>query len=338
MRIFPKERMKPMKKRWIMNFLLVSLLLTLLAPGASAVTASGTCGEGLSWTLENYTLTVTGSGEMEDGSPWEQYKTKIDHVVLAGGVTKVGAESFYGCDRLETVDFGDSLVEIGDKAFYGCEDIEYIHLPKTFRIFGAQSFRECSSLKYVYCDGGMPKFKDSCLWTGNYISVFFPTDNPWPFEYTSPLISSYGGNLGIMMGNFDAANLPVSADTEDAESVEETEEETEETEAAVEAIAQTEAATEATVPPTTVPETTEAATIPVTEETTEATTEATTEETTVETTEETIEQTTEETEPMDPVKKVGGDGWIGMVIVAGVLTMLLAGAMIFRGVTRRRRY
>ena len=279
------ERMKPMKKRWMINLVLVSLLLALLAPAASAVAASGTCGEGLTWKLENYTLTVTGSGEMEDGCPWADYKTKIDHVVLSGGVTKVGKENFSGCDRLETVDFGDSLVEIGDKAFYGCEDIEYLHLPATFRIFGAQSFQKCENLKYVYCDGGMPKFKDSCLWTGNYIAVFFPTNNPWPFEYTSQLISAYGGNLGIMMGNFDAANLPVkTAQTDpDEDATEETEAETEATEAAVAALAETEAATEATVPPTTVPETTEEPTAPTTEETTEATTEATTEETTEET-------------------------------------------------------
>ena len=114
MSIFLKERMKPMKKRWIMNLLLVGLLLMLLAPAAGAVSASGSCGEGLTWKLENYTLTVTGSGDMEDGCPWADYKTKIEHVVLAGVSTKVGAESFYGCDRLETVDFGDSVVEIGD--------------------------------------------------------------------------------------------------------------------------------------------------------------------------------------------------------------------------------
>ena len=101
-----------MKKRWIMNLLLVSLLLTLLSPAASAVAASGCCGDGLTWKLENYTLTITGSGEIEDGCPWEDYKDKIDHVVLEGGVTKVGKENFSGCDRLETVDFGDALVEI----------------------------------------------------------------------------------------------------------------------------------------------------------------------------------------------------------------------------------
>ena len=86
--------------------------------------------------------------------------------------------------------FSDSkrvMVEIGDKAFYGCEDIEYIHLPATFRSFGAQSFRGCESLKYVYCDGGMPRFNDSCLWTGNYIAVFYPTNNPWPWDYQPPI-------------------------------------------------------------------------------------------------------------------------------------------------------
>ena len=80
-------------------------------------------------------------------------------------------------------------------------------------------------------------------------------------------------------------------------------------------------------------------TVPETEETTVPTTVPETEETTVETTEETTEETSEETEPVDPVRKVGGDGWIGMVIIAGVLTMLVAGAMIFRGMGRRgRRY
>ena len=290
--------------RWITSAILACMLVLCAAPAVGAVSASGTCGEGMSWKLENYTLTVSGSGEIEDGCPWEEYKSKIDHVVLTGGVTKVGANNFNGCDRLETVDFGDALVEIGEKAFYGCEDIEYIHLPKTFRTFGAQSFRGCESLKSVYCDGGMPRFNDSCLWTGNYIAVFYPTNNPWPYEYTSVLVSSYGGNLGIMMGNFDPANLPSSDDKS-----EETEE-TQETEAAVAAIAETEAAEE-TVPPTTQPET-----VPTTVP----------EETTVE--------TTEETQP-DPVRKVGGDGWKGMVIIAGVLTVLLAGAMIVRGVSRR---
>ena len=250
-----------MKKQWIVNCLVVCLVVLMLAPGAAAANtsvlnrniASGTCGDGISWSLDGYTLTITGSGEITD-APWLEHKDHIENVVLSGGITKVCDGAFSGCDRIETVDFGDALVEIGERAFYGCKDLDYIHLPATFRTFGKEAFRGCETLKYVYCDGGMPRFNDSCLWTGNYISVFFPTNNPWPYEYTSTLISSYGGNLGIMMGNFDPENLPVKTGENETEEDNAEETEAEETQAAVAALAETEAPTEAAVPPTTVPD------------------------------------------------------------------------------------
>lgn len=320
-------------KRLIFSLLAVCLLIS-LAPGAFALgpSDSGTCGEGITWTLEDYTLTISGSGEMEDGCPWEEYESSVEHVVLTGGVTKVGAKAFYGFDSLETVDFGDALVEIGEQAFYGCDDIDYIHLPKSFRIFGAQSFRECTSLKYVYCDGGMPRFNDSCLWTGNYISVFYPTNNPWPYEAVSSLVSNFGGNLGIMMGNFDAGVVT-------AEIVEEDEDETEETEETEAAEETTEATAALIAEVVTEPETeptTEPTTEPVTEPTTEPTTEPVTEPTTVPTTQPV--ETTAETEPLQTtqpeeenvVETLGDNSWIGMVLIVGVLTFLIVGALIFR--------
>lgn len=324
-----------MKKRLILNFLVVCLLLVTLAPAASALgpSASGTCGDNLTWKLEDYTLTITGSGEMADDCSWKDYQDKVEHVVLTGGVTTVAAQAFYNFDRLETVDFGDALVEIGEKAFYGCTDIDYIHLPATFRIFGPGSFRECVSLKYVYCDGPMPSFRDSCLWTGNYISVFYPTNIPWPGEYVSQLVSNFGGRLGIMMGNFDASAVAelLSENETQTEETEEATEAAEETEAAVAVAAETEPVVVETKPvettvPETQPEPTET-TVPETEETTVPTTEA----------EETTEaaEETEETEPETVAQKVGGDGWIGMVIIAGVLTFLLVGALIFRIVSRK---
>ncbi len=327
-----------MKKRMIINFLVAVLLVAMLAPAAFALEtniASGTCGEGISWSLDGYTLTISGSGEMADGAPWAEYKDHIEHVVLTGGVTKIGAEAFYKYDRIETVDFGDALVEIGAKAFVGCDDIEYIHLPATFRTFGAECFRDCYSLKYVYCDGGMPRFNDSCLWTGNYISVFYPTNNPWPAASVNQLVHNFGGRLGIMMGNFDETAVAENLAAIEATAPTEETEETEATEAPAEA--PTEAATEpvvviATEPetvPTTEPEPTET-TVPETEPTTVPTTEAPE---TVETTF-VLELEEEETAPEAVVEKVGGS-WIGMVMIAGVLTFLIAGAMIFRSISRK---
>ena len=229
-----------MKKTWIVHILAVILLLCALAPMVSADEsvlnrhiADGTCGEDISWSLNGYTLTLTGTGEMEDGCPWIEYKDHIEHVKLQGEITRIGKEAFYKFDRLETVDFGNCLVEIGVRAFSGCTDIEYIHLPDTFRLFGAECFRDCTGLKYVYCDGPMPSFKDSCLWTGNYVSVFYPGNNPWPSEYTSQLVNNFGGRLGIMMGSFDEsavlANLAGDAEEEEEDETEETEETVEET-------------------------------------------------------------------------------------------------------------
>lgn len=325
-----------MKRRVIISLLAAVLLIAALAPAASALEAniaSGTCGEGISWSLDGYTLTISGSGEMEDGAPWNAYKDHIEHVVLAGGITKVGAEAFYKYDRIETVDFGDALVEIGTRAFSGCEDIDYVHLPATFRTFGSEAFRDCISLKYVYCDGPMPRFNDSCLWTGNYISVFYPGNNPWPADSVYQLVSNFGGRLGIMMGSFDEsavqANVAAAEETEDTEDKEETkatEAATEATEAATEPVVVI--ATEPVTVPTTEPETepTET-TVPETEETTVPTTEE------VETTE--WELFTEPTEPESVEEKVKSNSWIGIVMIAGVLTFLIAGAMIFRSASHK---
>ena len=342
-----------MKKRIFVSLLAALLLVVALAPAALALEekhiADGTCGEGITWSLDGYTLTITGSGEMDDGCPWIEYMDRIEHVVLEGGVTKIGKEAFYKFDRIETVDFGDALVEIGQRAFAGCDDIDYIHLPATFRTFGAEAFRDCFSLKYVYCDGGMPRFNDSCLWTGNYISVFYPTNNPWPADAVYQLVHNFGGRLGIMMGNFDETaleeNLEALEETGETEETEETEEATEE-----ETVEETtEEMTEETLEETEATEETEAETVMATEPETEATTEETTvpTETTLPETEPATEATEaptetslvlefeEETVPVDPVEKAGSKSWIGLVMIAGVLTFLVSGAMIFRSVSRR---
>lgn len=327
-------------KRMIANLLAACLLLLPLVPAASALgpSDSGTCGEGISWTLEDHVLTISGSGEMEDGCPWEEYESSVESVVLTGGITRVGAKAFYGFDSIETVDFGDALVEIGENAFNGCDDIDYIHLPDTFRLFGAGSFRDCASLKYVYCDGPMPSFKDSCLWTGNYISVFCRTDNPWPADAVRQLVSNFGGRLGINMGNFEDAVLVaevVDEDEEESEDETEAAKETEETEETVEA-------TEETVETTAQTEPVAVAAVVVTEPETEPETQPETEPATIPTTmpEETAAETTEFAEPTEeteatPVEQVESSSWIGMVLIAGVLTFFILGALIFRIASRR---
>lgn len=283
---------------------------------------SGACGDGLTWTFEDRTLYISGSGEMADGDPWSAHKNRIKRVVLSGGVTKVGAECFYEYGFLESVEFGDALVEIGERAFYGCTELTVIHLPKTFRTFGAECFRDCIMLQKVYCDGGMPRFNSSCLWNGNYVQVFYPTNNVWPQEAVSQLVSNFGGRLGVTAGNYDSS---IEAELEEKEFGDETLPQVTEI--------PTEAPTEPETEPATVP--TEAAEVVyITAPPTEATEPAAEPETQY------AEETTapvwlEPVEEPEEPEDLGGKSWIGIVMIAGVITFLLAGALIFRSATKK---
>ena len=342
-----------MTKRLFAGLLAGILLLMVLAPAASAAETSGTWGD-FTWSYDNFTLTISGSGDMEPGQPWAEFKNTIETVIFTGGVTKVADGAFEDYGAIETIDFGDSMREIGKRAFYGCTDIEEIRLPETFRIFGEESFRGCTLLKRVICEGGiMPSFKSACMHTGNYISVFYPPNNPWAWEYTSQVMSAYGGMVSFFMASEDIMeNGYTETEPEETEPEEEengTEETVAETEAAVvvaaeDVVPETTAATEPATVPATAP--TEPVTVPAesvevlvidTQPATVPETEAAAE--TVAS--ETLNLFAEETEPApteEPAKKpiLSGSSFMGIVMIAGVLTFLLAGAMIYRNSKRNR--
>lgn len=291
------------------------------------------CGENLTWSYKDGVLTVSGSGAMDDfagGAPWDEYRDSITTVVFSGGVTYVGAYAFRDCDSLVAIDFGGAMHTVGERAFQSCEGLTVIHLPASFRRFASESFEGCTGLTEVYCAGGMPSFNFNCLWNYSSITVYCPTANPWPASAVEELETNFGGRLQVL-----------AADGEDIFDFE-----TEETEATTAPTTKpTEPPTEPTEVPTTEPETTP----PTTEAPTEPSTEATevTEETQApETTEEPVEETEtlpptteapEETEPVDG-DYLAGKSWIGIVIVAGVLTVLVAGALIFRASSRGGKY
>lgn len=315
-------------KRLFAYFMLLCLLLTMLPVSALATETAedtarepGSCGEDMTWSYDAGTLTISGSGEMDDYSetdaPWAEYKDSIEKLVITGDVTSIGACAFRDYDALQKVYFGSAMHTIHKRAFYDCDSLTTFTLPSTFRKFGEECFMSCDMLREIRCLGGMPTFQASCLWDCP-VSVFYPTTNPWPAEYVTPLFQSYQGKLQIFMGNG-----------------------IEEADGQVAEVAATEPpATEAAE---TVPETTEAPTEPATEPATEPVTEATeaAEETTAQT-EETRPAMTEpewlrETQPEEEVKEeksLSMGLWFGLFLITGVLCLLLIGALVFR----RRRY
>ena len=94
---------------------LTGIILPNIIPAANAaVVESGTCGENLTWSLDNNgTLTISGTGEMgnyEYHSPWESYQSHITTIVISEGVTSLGERAFWGLTNVREVYIADRLV------------------------------------------------------------------------------------------------------------------------------------------------------------------------------------------------------------------------------------
>ncbi|MBP0972879.1 MAG: leucine-rich repeat protein [Oscillospiraceae bacterium] len=120
--------------------------------------ASGTCGENLTWKLDDAgTLTVSGTGEMNaDAVPWMDEKPQIKSIVIENGVTSIGLRAaFSGCTALTSVTIPDSVTSIGDNVFPGCTALQSITIPDSVTTIGEGLFRFCSSLTSVTLPDGL---------------------------------------------------------------------------------------------------------------------------------------------------------------------------------------
>ncbi len=110
--------------------LMTMLLVFSIAPFVlhAAAADSGTCGNNITWTLDDHgTLTISGTGEMEDSFPWAKYKETIQRVVIEEGVTTIAALAFSHYPSLSEVDIPASVTEIGHP-FSGCTSLTEIHV------------------------------------------------------------------------------------------------------------------------------------------------------------------------------------------------------------------
>lgn len=331
-------------KRILSICLLLGLVLTAMPFGVFAAETEAVsrepemCGEDLYWSYDGGTLTVSGTGAMDDftegGAPWQEYEDSIRKIIFTGGVTSVGSYAFKDCDWLNEIHFGDAMHTIGEQAFKDCDVLQSIILPASFRRFGKECFMGCRQLLEVWCKGGMPSFNGNCLWdTG--ATVYYPPNNAWPMDAVWQVLSSYRNRIMIQGGYAPEQEAPVEtlpAETEEVMAA------AVETEPPVTEPVTTEPAE--TVAEETVPETTAAAAEAPTEETQPAETEpAPTQEETKPAWMEEMEQLekAQQEKPEEASRKQPGMGrglLVGLCILSGILVLVLIGILIFR----RRNY
>ena len=234
------------------------LALPLAVPAAAAENegdlAAGTIGD-FTWTLTGNTLTISGSGAMEDfteDAPWLPYASQIQKVIFTGGVTYVASGAFADYDTITEVDFGDAMYELGKRSFYSCDGLTALYMPASFKVFGEDSLRACSKLTEIHCEGRFPSFRLNSLWD-TYAKIYFPADRPWSVELIQQLEEAFHGRIEFLASDGTDPYTPTAPTQETVE--ETTEPPTEETEATTEETTEetTQVTTEETLPPTTVP-------------------------------------------------------------------------------------
>lgn len=136
----------------------------------------GICGETLSWELdENGVLTIGGTGKMFDyeykdevvDTPWWEHSDEIQSIVIANGVTSIGAFAFCSCKNLTKMTMPESIIQIGNNAFAS------------------------SSLKSIIFEGKAPAFGDN-VFMGVTATVFYPT---FLDGWTNDRMMDYGGSI-----------------------------------------------------------------------------------------------------------------------------------------------
>ena len=169
------------------------MVVTIHYNGATGnIIDSGTCGDNAFWKLDkDYTLTISGTGAMwdyptsEDDSwwmdwalPWKSYEA-ISRIVVAEGITHIGAYAFYCTDNATALSLPSSLISIGraalcgfggaeivvpDKvtcidnfAFNGCDNLKTITLPAGLQSIGS-CFIECDTLETINFKGTMEQW------------------------------------------------------------------------------------------------------------------------------------------------------------------------------------
>ena len=214
-----------MKKR--LCFMLLSLCLLVLCFALPALAAeNGTCGENVTWKLEDQTLIISGTGPMADYSaenpaPWSTID-EIYALEMSSGVTSIGEYAFYGMNLLLDVELPDTLTTIGQRAFYGCRNIQElqfheglisigsyafygvkgitaIKIPCSVTSIGDCAFYSCSNLKTVDFGAGNINFGDSAFAYSGVVSPVIPEG-----------VTRLSSNMFYYCSNINSIYLPAS--------------------------------------------------------------------------------------------------------------------------------
>ena len=144
--------------------------------------SSGTCGEGVYWSLEDGVLRIYGEGAMEEYSssmyetraPWAEQRDEVYTLVVEDGVTRVGSNAFFACGNLQTATLADSVESVGECAFQECSEMTSMDLGSGIRRIDGGAFFGCFRLSDVEFPTGLQSIGIEAFLSCGLVSLRLP--------------------------------------------------------------------------------------------------------------------------------------------------------------------
>lgn len=96
-------------------------------------------GENAVWNIDNSTLTISGTGEINSDtsvSGWEAIRDSVEKIVIKSGITSIAENQFKYFSNLKEVYIEDGLKSIGKEAFACCDNLADIFIPSSVTEIG----------------------------------------------------------------------------------------------------------------------------------------------------------------------------------------------------------
>lgn len=141
-------------------------LLAMLAIGAvllctqadAATVAEGTCGNGITWVLDDTgLLTISGSGAMEDYGPYVEPDPTGTTETTESTAAPAPAPWYAHREAIKTVVISEGITHIGSYAFGVCATMTQVTLPSTLATIGEAAFSGCAALTQIYVSESIPE-------------------------------------------------------------------------------------------------------------------------------------------------------------------------------------
>ena len=112
---------------------------------------SGTCGDDVTWNIEDGTLYITGTGEMYDyeqyeAGPWWDLVDEISSIVIGEGITYIGTYAFWYMYNVTSVTISSTVETIAQGAFDTVSVTEIV-IPESVTYIGYEAFVNCYNLE-----------------------------------------------------------------------------------------------------------------------------------------------------------------------------------------------